>query len=241
MPRPAPPRAALIAGAAAVAGLLLLGRLAAGAAEPTRLVPPPALDEPRPAAAGTESVVLSGGCFWGVQGVFEHLRGVRRAVAGYAGGAAGTAEYETVSTGATGHAELVQVTYDPAQISLGKIFQVFFSVALNPTEEGFQGPDFGSQYRSEIWVSGPAQRRVAAAYIAQLDRTHAFDLPIATRVDDLPAFYPAEQYHQDYLTLHPGKPYIAINDMPKVEALQRLFPQLYRATPVTVFRQPAAS
>lgn len=226
-------------GGAVLAAALLSGYLRARAAEPAQPVPPPALDEPHTAA--TESIVLSGGCFWGVQGVFEHVRGVREAQSGYAGGSAATAQYETVSTGTTGHAESVRITYDPSQVSLGRILQVFFSVALDPTEVGHQGPDYGSQYRSEIWVASPDQQRIAAAYIAQLNAAHVFARPIATRVDPLTGFYPAERYHQDYLTRHPDNPYIAYNDIPKVEALQSLFPALYRADPVLVLKQGSAS
>ena len=224
-----------------IAAVLALPLLHAGAAERTQPVPPPAQDEAAKPGVAPETIVLSGGCFWGVQGVFQHLRGVRSAVSGYAGGAAATAQYERVSDGDTGHAESVRITYDPSQISLGRILQVFFSVALDPTEVGYQGPDFGSQYRSEIWVSDPDQRRVAQGYIAQLDGAHVFAKPIATRVDALPAFYPAEAYHQDYLTLHPDSPYIAANDIPKVAALQRLFPAQYRAEPVTVGKLASAS
>ena len=200
--------------------------------EAPRLVPAPALDAP--AAAGPQSIVLSGGCFWGVQGVFEHVRGVQSAVSGYTGGASDTASYEAVSTGNTGHAESVRVTFDPARISLGQVLRIFFSVVLDPTRRGGQGPDEGSQYRSEIWTASADQAQVAQAYIAQLDRAHVFGAPIATRVDPLRGFYPAERYHQDYLVLNPDSPYIAINDMPKVEALQRLFPSEWRPDPKTV-------
>jgi len=178
--------------------------------------------------------VLAGGCFWGVQGVFQHLDGVISAVSGYAGGAADTAHYETVSTGTTGHAESVRVTFDPQRISYGRILQVFFSVALDPTEVNRQGPDSGTQYRSVLFTTTPEQERVAKAYIAQLDQAQAFAAPIATRVDPGQTFYPAEGYHQNYLTLHPGSPYIAGWDLPKIAALQRLFPSLYRAQPVLV-------
>ena len=166
--------------------------------------------------------------------MFEHVKGVTRAVAGYTGGKADTANYETVSDGDTGHAESVQITYDPSVVSTARLLQIFFSVALDPTMVNAQGPDSGSQYRSEIWAASPEQARIAKAYIAQLDAAHAFAAPIATRVDPLGGFYPAERYHQDYLTLHPDALYIAINDMPKVEALRRLFPQDYVSTPVTV-------
>ncbi len=217
-------RAWLLAGVAA-AGLVGFVARGPARAEDTRVVPAPATDAVP--AGGMQSVVLSGGCFWGVQGVFEHVRGVSRAVAGYAGGAANTAQYETVSTGSTGHAESVRVTYDPRVISLGRVLQIFFSVATDPTELNRQGPDSGTQYRSEIWTSDAEQARVARAYIAQLDGAHVFDGKIVTRVDPLGGFYPAEAYHQDFLENNPNYPYIAINDMPKVAALRSLFPNLY--------------
>ncbi len=204
-----------------------------GQAAPARDIPAPALDEP-PSQATSETTVLAGGCFWGVQGVFQHVEGVIGAVSGYAGGTAATAQYETVSTGTTGHAESVRVTFDPRRISYGRILQIFFSVALDPTEVNRQGPDSGTQYRSVLFTTTPEQERVAKAYIAQLDQAQAFAAPIATRVDSGHAFYPAEAYHQNYLTLHPGSPYIAAWDMPKIAALQRLFPSLYRAQPVLV-------
>jgi peptide-methionine (S)-S-oxide reductase len=216
--------------AAAVAlgtGFLLL-RVPAIAAD-ARAVPSPAID--MPAAKGLQTVVLSGGCFWGVQGVFEHVQGVDRAVAGYAGGTGDTADYETVSSGTTGHAESVQITYDPARISFGHLLQIFFSVVTDPTEVNRQGPDEGTQYRSEVFVTNADQARVARAYIAQLDGAHVFDRKIATRVDNLPAFYPAEAYHQDFLVTHPDYPYIVYNDAPKVAALKVVFPRDYREQP----------
>jgi peptide-methionine (S)-S-oxide reductase len=219
----------LLGGAAlALAAGFLAGE--AGAEEP-HLVPAPAIDVSA-GAATTQTAVLSGGCFWGVQGVFEHVKGVKKVLAGYSGGAASTADYETVSTGATGHAESVKIVFDPHQISYGRILQVFFSVALDPTMKNAQGPDEGTQYRSEIFYADPEQQRVARAYIAQLDAAHAYHAPIATRVDALTGFYPAESYHQDFLVNHPDYPYIAFNDMPKVEALQALFPSVYQAQPV---------
>jgi len=217
-------RGLLLAGAASLAVLAFTYHSTALAqAHP---VPPPAVDLPA-GPGGSQTVVLSGGCFWGVQGVFEHVKGVQRAVSGYAGGKKETADYETVSGGETGHAESVQVTFDPKQVSFGKILQVFFSVALDPTELNRQGPDEGTQYRSEIWVSDPDQARIARAYIAQLDQAHTFGAPIVTRVDPLPGFYPAEAYHQDFLELHPSYPYIVFNDMPKVRGLKAAFPDLY--------------
>jgi peptide-methionine (S)-S-oxide reductase len=176
--------------------------------------------------------VLAGGCFWGVQGVFEHVRGVKQVLAGYSGGGAETANYETVSGGDTGHAESVRVVFDPRQVSYGRILQVFFSVALDPTEVNRQGPDEGRQYRSEVFAADLSQRQAATAYIGQLDQARIFGRPIATRVDPLTGFYPAEAYHQDYLERHPTQPYIAYNDIPKVESLKRLFPDLYLDKPV---------
>jgi peptide-methionine (S)-S-oxide reductase len=208
-------------------------------AETARLVPPPAVDETAP-ASGSEVAVLAGGCFWGVQGVFQHVDGVTSAVSGYAGGARDSAEYETVSTGNTGHAESVRITFDPHRISYGRLLQIYFSVAHDPTELNRQGPDTGTQYRSTIFPQTPEQARVAAAYIAQLDQAKTFPAPIVTTIEPGKAFYPAEAYHQDYLTLHPNQPYIAINDMPKVAALKELFANSYRAAPVLVAAaQPA--
>ena len=221
----------LLAGALALPASLLLSAVRPGRADESPRLVPAAL-RASGSETGLQRVTVSGGCFWGVQGVFEHVKGVRRAVAGYAGGAADTALYETVSTGSTGHAESVQITYDPSQVSLATLMRIFFSVALDPTRRDGQGPDEGSQYRSEIWTTTPAQAALAKAYIAQLDAAHAYDAPIATRVDTLPGFYPAESYHQDYLVHNPDAPYIAINDMPKVDALRRLFPTDYAETPV---------
>jgi len=196
------------------------------------VVPAPVADLAE--AAGPQTVVLSGGCFWGVQGVFEHVKGVTRAVSGYAGGKKETAEYETVSGGDTGHAESVQVTFDPKQISFGHVLQIFFSVALDPTEVNRQGPDEGTQYRSEVFAVNADEARVAKAYVAQLDGAHVFSRPIATRVDMLPGFYPAEAYHQDFLATHPDYPYIVYNDLPKVAALKADFPADYREQPTMV-------
>ncbi|WP_225772342.1 peptide-methionine (S)-S-oxide reductase MsrA [Inquilinus sp. Marseille-Q2685] len=226
----------------ALAGALSLLAVAAGlsvtgsSAEEARLVPPPAVDEAP--GAESETAVLAGGCFWGVQGVFQHVRGVTSAVSGYAGGDAATARYETVGGGGTGHAESVKITYDPRRISYGRILQIYFSVAHDPTQRNRQGPDVGPQYRSAIFPTDAEQARIAKAYIEQLGRAGVFDAEIATRIEAGHAFYPAEEYHQDYLTLHPTSPYIAINDLPKVEALQRLFPEDYRADPVLVAGQP---
>jgi peptide-methionine (S)-S-oxide reductase len=197
-------------------------------------VPPPAMDAPA-AGMSSETAVLAGGCFWGVQAVFQHVEGVTRVVSGYSGGAPETADYETVSTGTTGHAESVQITFDPSKVSYGTLLQVFFSVALDPTEVNRQGPDVGTQYRSEIFAATPEQQQVAAAYIAQLDAANVFDAPIATRVDPLAGFVAAEDYHQDYLVRNPGSFYIMVNDQPKVEALQQHFPELWREQPALVF------
>ncbi len=223
---------------ALLAALLPVGLIFAAprlhADETPHLVPAPAIDQPAGTAPKLDTIVLSGGCFWGVQGVFEHVKGVTQALSGYTGGAGVTAQYETVSTGSTGHAESVKVTYDPSKISLGGILRIFFSVALDPTRTDGQGPDEGSQYRSEIWVASPEQAHIAKAYIAQLDQAHAFAEPIATRVDPLRGFFPAEGYHQDYLVLNPDAGYIQVNDMPKVQALQQLFPSQWSAAPKTV-------
>ena len=219
-----------------VAALLVLAMVglkgAPSAAEDARVIPPPVLDEP--ANTVPQVAVFAGGCFWGVQGVFQHVVGVTSAVSGYTGGAKATAEYEVVSTGATGHAESVRVTYDPRKISYGRLLQIYFSVAHDPTELNRQGPDTGTQYRSTIFPMNAEQARVARAYIAQLDQAHAFNAAIVTSVEPDRTFYPAESYHQDYLTRHPNNPYIAYNDLPKVDALKRVFPQLYRADPVLV-------
>jgi peptide-methionine (S)-S-oxide reductase len=216
--------------ALAAAGLAAGGR--AAYADGGIAVPVPAYNPPD--QAPSETAVLSGGCFWGLQGVYEHVKGVTKVYAGYSGGAAATASYEVVSTGATGHAESVQITFDPSKISYGQILQIYFSVATDPTELNYQGPDSGTQYRGEIWYATPQQQKIATAYIAQLAAAHVFPQPIVTRVDPLKGFYNAEGYHQDFLVLHPDYPYIAINDIPKVQNLQTLFPQLYRATPITV-------
>ncbi len=223
----------------ALVGLALLATAIGGlsasrsAAESARLTPAPLVDE-APGAASTEVAVFAGGCFWGVQGVFQRVEGVTSAVSGYAGGAQSTAQYEAVGSGRTGHAEAVRITYDPRKISYGKLLQIYFSVAHDPTELNRQGPDVGTQYRSAIFPANPAQSRLAASYIAQLDGAKLFHSAIATRIEPDKIFYPAEAYHQDYLTLNPGSPYIAYYDLPKIEDLQRLFPQLYREKPVLV-------
>ncbi|SCK44321.1 peptide-methionine (S)-S-oxide reductase [Variovorax sp. HW608] len=204
------------------------------AAEPAVVIPPPAEDAPSTSGAGPETAVIAGGCFWGVQGVFQHVKGVTSAVSGYAGGEAGTAQYDAVGMGNTGHAESVRITFDPQQISYGQILQIYFSVAHDPTQLNRQGPDVGMQYRSTIFASSPQQSRIAKAYIAQLDRAKVFGKPIATTVEALKAFYPAEAYHQDFMTRNPDHPYIAYNDLPKIDNLKRVFPDRYRAKPVLV-------
>ncbi len=200
-------------------------------AEAPVVVAPPAVDNPK-APGSLQTAVLAGGCFWGVQGVFEHVRGVQKVVAGYAGGDRSTAQYETVSSGTTGHAESVKITFDPAAISYGQILQIAFSVVHDPTQLNRQGPDVGTQYRSAIFYADDTQKRIAEAYIGQLDSSHAFSRPIVTRVDPLKGFYPAEDYHQDYLYHNPSAPYIAMYDIPKVENFKHLFPDLYSGRPV---------
>jgi peptide-methionine (S)-S-oxide reductase len=221
------------AGVAALLLLSALGLRALPAAAESAAVPAPAVDE----AAGqatSETTVLAGGCFWGVQGVFQHVKGVTRAVSGYTGGEQATAHYEMVGTGETGHAESVQVTFDPRQISYGRILQIYFSVAHDPTELNRQGPDEGTQYRSTIFPADAEQAKVAKDYIAQLNQAHVFDAAIVTTIEPGRHFYPAEDYHQDFLTRNPDYPYIVYNDLPKIETLKRLFPELYRADPVLV-------
>jgi peptide-methionine (S)-S-oxide reductase len=203
-------------------------------AEEARVIPPPALDAPTASAAATEVAVLAGGCFWGVQGVFQHVNGVTNAVSGYAGGEQKTAHYDIVTRGTTGHAESVEITFDPRRISYGRILQIYFSVAHDPTELNRQGPDVGTQYRSAVFPTNPEQARIAKAYIAQLNQARAYDKAIVTKIEPDRAFYPAEDYHQDFLTRNPHYPYIVINDLPKIENLKRLFPDVYRTDPVLV-------
>jgi peptide-methionine (S)-S-oxide reductase len=206
----------------------------AAAGESAKPIPAPLVDEAKATGAATETAVVSGGCFWGMQGVFEHVKGVRQVLAGYSGGQKNTAEYEQVSTGDTGHAESVQITFDPKQVTYGQILRVYFSVASDPTELNRQGPDSGTQYRSDIFAANDAQKRIADTYIAQLEKAHAFASPIVTRVDRLTAFYPAEGYHQDYLIHNPDSLYIVINDQPKIANLKRIYPDLYSDKPVMV-------
>jgi peptide-methionine (S)-S-oxide reductase len=220
--------------AAAIGALAITAFIAAPsrASEDAVVIPAPAVDVP--ASGSIQTVVIAGGCFWGVQGVFQHTAGVVNAVSGYAGGNKSTADYNTVSTGTTGHAESVQIKYDPKQISYGKILQIFFSVAHDPTQLNRQGPDSGTQYRSAIFTTGDEQKKVADAYIAQLNAAKVYKRPIVTKVGALEGFFPAEAYHQDYLTLHPNQPYIAYNDIPKVENLKKIFAQNYLEKPVLV-------
>jgi len=206
--------------------LALTACSAASAGEEGVKLPAPVVDA-RAAAAGDAAAVFAGGCFWGVQGVFQHVRGVKSVRSGYSGGDAAHANYDDVSDGDTGHAESVRVVYDPAQVSYGQLLQVFFSVAQDPTLLNRQGPDVGTQYRSAIFYANPEQKKVAEAYVAQLKAAHAFAAPIVTEVTPLKAFYPAEDYHQDYMRLNPDSMYIAVNDRPKVLALQRLYPERY--------------
>jgi peptide-methionine (S)-S-oxide reductase len=213
-------------------GLLFAGAAPLLGAETATLAPP--MNDPAPVDEGMQTVVLAGGCFWGVQGVFQHVVGVSEAVSGYAGGAQNTATYGSVSSGRTGHAESVKVTYDPKLVSLGKLLRVYFSVAHDPTQLNAQGPDQGTQYRSAIFFSDKAQEKIARDYIAELDQAHIFARPIVTTLEPLAKFYPAESYHQDYLIHHPHQPYIVINDLPKIDNLKRLFPDLYRAEPKLV-------
>ena len=216
--------------------LLVTALIASGCARAGEIskaqLPAPALDNTAPAK--TETAVLAGGCFWGMQGVFQHVKGVTQVVSGYAGGKKETAQYETVSGGDTGHAESIRVTFDPKQVSFGQILRVYFSV-MDPTELDYQGPDHGTQYRSEIFATSATQSKIAAAYVKQLDAAHMFPAKIVTRLGRFSGFYQAEDYHQDYLIHHPDQPYIAYNDLPKVETLKKLYPALWREKPVMVF------
>ena len=221
---------ALIGGALAVAAIGL--GILPSSAESAKVVPPPAVD----ASAGQapQVIVLAGGCFWGVQGVFQHVDGVTSAVSGYAGGAKETAQYDKVTSGRTGHAEAVRITYDPNKVSLGRLLQIYFSVAHDPTQLNRQGPDVGTQYRSTIFPANDEQARVAKAYVDQLGQAGVYKAKVVTTIEPGQTFYPAEAYHQDYMTLHPRQPYIAMHDLPKVDNLKRLFPQAYRAEPALV-------
>jgi peptide-methionine (S)-S-oxide reductase len=214
-----------------IAVLIVAGTMAwnrADAAAASTVLPDPAVDSPLAAKSDKQTAVVAGGCFWGIQAVFQHVKGVIDATSGYSGGSAATAEYELVGTGGTGHAESVKITFDPAQISYGQLLKVFFAVAHDPTELNRQGPDAGSQYRSVIFYTSEEQKHIAETYISQLEQAKSFTREIATQVVPLKAFYPAEAYHQNYARLHPDDAYIAINDAPKVEHLRQQFPDLYK-------------
>ena len=211
--------------------LMLLLAVPLSSAEEAHPIPAPIIDEAAGAAI-SETAVLAGGCFWGVQGVYQHVEGVTSAVSGYAGGEKETAQYYVVGRGTTGHAESVRVTFDPRKISYGRILQIYFSVAHNPTELNRQGPDTGAQYRSAIFPANAEQAHIAEAYIGQLNKAHVFDGAIVTKIEPDKIFYPAEAYHQDFLVQHPNHPHIAINDLPKIGELKRLFPEIYRSNPV---------
>jgi peptide-methionine (S)-S-oxide reductase len=216
----------LILGIAAAAVVVTLATQSTGASEAVRVVSAPVVNIHAP--AGKAVAVLAGGCFWGLEGVFDHVAGVTNVVSGYAGGKAATAHYEVVSTGLTGHAESVRVTYDPAKVSYGQLLRIYFSVATDPTQLNHQEPDSGTQYRGTIFAQSPEQAKVAAAYIAQLNRVKAYPAPVVTTVETGKAFYPAEDYHQNFLARNPTYPYIVVNDMPKVAALKKLFPAQYK-------------
>lgn len=209
-----------------LAVLLIIGALACNAAT-AAAIPDPAVDAPLANTKGERTVVVAGGCFWGIEAVFEHVKGVVNVTSGYAGGAAETAHYEMVSTGDTGHAESVQITYDPSQVTYGQLLKIFFAVAHDPTQLNRQGPDTGTQYRSAIFYTDADQKRIAEAYIRQLTEAKVFESPIVTEVVALNAFYPAEAYHQDYATHHPNQPYIVVHDLPKVANLRKQFPNIY--------------
>ncbi len=215
-------------------------RSSVAASEKVTSLPKPAVDQPLASKPGTETAVFAGGCFWGVQGVFQHVKGVITATSGYSGGSKSTAEYETVSTGTTGHAESVQVSWDPSKLTYGQLLQIFFSVATDPTELNYQGPDEGTQYRSVIFYANDEQKRIADAYIAQLGEAKVYKHKIVTQVVPFKAFYPAEGYHQNYATLHPDNPYISRFDLPKIDNLQQMYPQLYRSQITGNASQPSA-
>ncbi|MDP9121466.1 MAG: peptide-methionine (S)-S-oxide reductase MsrA [Acidobacteriota bacterium] len=219
--------------ALALVAVCACGRAGADAVD--RVIPGPEVDMPAAeAAGGLQTAVLAGGCFWGLQGMFEHVKGVTRVVAGYSGGEKATAHYEMVGTERTGHAEAVQITFDPKEISYGQLLRLYLSVAHDPTELDRQGPDRGPSYRSEIFFASPAQERVARAYLEQLSKGKVFGAPIVTKVEALRGFYPAETYHQDFLIHNPTYPYIVVNDLPKIAALKRVYPELYREKPAAL-------
>jgi peptide-methionine (S)-S-oxide reductase len=229
-----------------VAALLTVTLLAAAGlavsrpgAEEARAIPAPTLDETNMPEAVEHVAVFAGGCFWGVQGVFQYVKGVTNAVSGYAGGKEETARYDMVGLGNTGHAESVRIAYDPREISYGRLLQIYFSVVHNPTELNRQGPDIGTQYRSAIFPVNEEQAKIAKAYIAELNRARVFDAAIVTKIEPDRAFYPAEDYHQDFMFLNPTHAYIVMHDKPKLESLKRFFPELYRANPILVSAQPS--
>ncbi len=231
--------AGLTAAAVLLAGVVLqfVGR---ASADESRVIPAPSMDE-KAESAGTETAVLAGGCFWGVQGVFQHVNGVISATSGYTGGSKDAAHYEMVSDGNTGHAESVRIVFDPHKVSYGHLLQIYFSVAHDPTELNYQGPDTGTQYRSAIFPTSQSQADIAHAYIEQLNHAKVFDANIVTKIEPARQFYAAENYHQDFLTTHPTYPYIVINDLPKIKNLQHLFPSDYRADPVLVTASASAN
>jgi peptide-methionine (S)-S-oxide reductase len=238
MSEPAKSRRRIVVALALGSAALVSAALFAGiptpavASEEAVVIPAPALDNPK-AAGPPQTAVLAGGCFWGVHGVYQHVRGTRQVLSGYSGGTKATADYETVSRGESGHAESVEVRFDPKELSYGEILQIFFSVGHDPTQLNRQGPDVGTQYRSAIFYADESQKRIAEAYIAQLDRAKVFRRPIVTRMERLTAFYPAEAYHQDFLLKNPNYPYIVVNDLPKLANLNRVFPARYREQPIT--------
>ncbi|HYU35028.1 MAG TPA: peptide-methionine (S)-S-oxide reductase MsrA [Thermoanaerobaculia bacterium] len=199
-----------------------------------KAIPAPKVDTPAAEATGLQTAVLAGGCFWGLQGMFEHVQGVTKVVAGYSGGTKETAHYEMVGTERTGHAESVEITFDPKRLSYGQLLRLFFSVAHDPTQLNRQGPDSGPSYRSEIFFTSPTQERIAKAYVAQLTEANIFSHPIVTKIEPMKGFYPAEGYHQDFLIHNPNYPYIVVNDLPKIASLKRVYPELYQETPVTL-------
>lgn len=229
----------LAAGTVILSAWALLGTSIAS--EKAVKLPAPALDEPAGQASARETAVFAGGCFWGVQAVFQHTRGVLNAVSGYAGGQQASANYDSVGTGRTGHAESVQISYDPKQISYGKLLQIYFSVAHDPTQLNRQGPDSGTQYRSAVFYANPGQKEVAERYVAQLEAARLFPGKIVTQLTPLKAFYPAEAYHQDYATLNPHSPYIAQFDLPKIANLKTMMPEVYREKPVLVSSQSGSA
>ncbi|HLX08656.1 MAG TPA: peptide-methionine (S)-S-oxide reductase MsrA [Thermoanaerobaculia bacterium] len=220
--------------AALALATLTLAACRLGADAINKVIPAPAVDAPAAEATGPQVAVLAGGCFWGLQGMFEHVQGVTKVVAGYSGGSKATAHYQMVGTETTGHAESVEITYDPKRISYGQLLRLYFAVAHDPTELNRQGPDSGPSYRSEIFFTSPTQERVAKAYVDQLTKANVFSSPIVTKIEPMKGFYAAEDYHQDFLIHNPTYPYIVYNDLPKIEALKRTYPEVYRDAPVTL-------